>query len=349
MPANTDSASPLQPVNNEGSFSNHSLHDITLQRLDTSLPYAGVSGGRLKYAIDNFTGTEQAWDRTLAVFVPPGVPVQHVDHVAFARDPQSEARRLGFRIVGHHSETKVIGNGPGEPRAITKAVFTDQEVDRYASEGKLSLSTGFDATISPDGSMSGPVIPNHVLYFLRNENTAFGTPATANDGGAMVNNLSEETMTDEKVEGMFSKILEHVTPKENPLKVTVDNLTSEITKRDAQIAALTQENAALKESKTALDNLMAERETAAKEARWTEVKNLHQPGLFHKEKEAVERAAFEKDNAGWLMAHIGNLQTVKPAPARGAEAVGNLAGDEEKPFDTGAARGKLNVDTGRFE
>ena len=348
MPVN--SASPLQPVNNEGSFSNHSLHDITLQRLDTSLPYAGVSGGRLKYAIDNFTGTEQAWDRTLAVFVPPGVPVQHVDHVAFARDPQSEARRLGFRIVGHHSETKVIGNGPGEPRAITKAVFTDQEMDRYASEGKLSLSTGFDATISPDGSMSGQVVPNHVLYFLRNENTAFGTPATANDGGAMVNNLSEgNPMADDETKGLLQSIRDQLANKENPLKSTVDNLNTEITKRDAQIAALTKENAALKESKTALDNLMAERETAAKEARWAEVKNLHQPGLFHKEKEAVERAAYEKDNAGWLMAHIGNLQTVKPAPAKGTEAVGNLAGDEDKPFDTGAARGKLNVQTGRFE
>lgn len=347
MPACSDSGSETRPIDNEGSFS-LSSHDITLQRLDTHLPYAGVPSGRLKYSVDNFAGTEQAWDRTLAVFVPKGVPAQHVDHRAFANDPHREAERLGFRIVGHHSDTKVISNGPGEPRVITKAVFTDPEVDRLATEGKLSLSTGFDARVLPEGLMDGTVQPNHVLYFLRNEPTALGTPASPNDAGAFVNNLSEETMADDETKGILLSIRDMVTPKENPLQKTVDNLTADLTAKDAQIAALTAENTALKADKQALDNLRAEEATRAKDAEWEQVKNLHQPGLFHKEKEAVERAAYEAAPAKWLMAHVGNLQTVKAAPAKGEAAVGNL-GDPDAPVDMVAARGKLNPMTGRFE
>lgn len=342
MPASSDSVSP---IDNEGSFS-HSSHDITLQRLDTYLPYAGVASGKLKYSVDNFAGTEQAWDRTLAVFVPEGVPARHVDHTAFARDPHGEARRLGFRIVGHHSNTKVIGTGPGEPRVVTTAVFTDPEVDQLAREGKLSPSSGFDAHILPEGLMDGKVQPNHVLYFHRNAPTVFGTPATPNDAGAMVNNLSEEPMADDETKGILLSIKDMVTPKENPLQKTVDNLNAELQKRDAQIEVLTKERDALKADKVRVDNILEEQATKAKDAEWAQVKNLHQPGLFHKEKEAVERAAYEAAPAQWLMAHVGNLQTVKPAPATGADAVGNLDGET---FDIVAARGKLNPLTGRFE
>ncbi len=345
MPASSDSVSP---IDNEGSFS-HSSHDVDLQRLDIFLPYPGTASGKLKYAIDNFAGTESEWDRTLAVYVPKGVPIQHVDHAAFARDPHGEAQRLGFRIAGHHENSKVLV-GSGEPRLVSKSVFTDPEADQYAREGALSLSTGLDAMITPDGTIAGKVRPNHVLYFHRNEKTVFGTPATPNDLGARVNNLSEETMTDEDTKGTLSKILEAVTPKENPLKATVDNLTAEVQKRDAQITALTQEVAALKESKTALDNLMAEQANKAKDAKWAQIKNLLKPGLYHKpEDERALRDAFEADAGAFMLANVGNLQTVKASPAKGAEAVGNLGEDDGKPFDTGAARGKLNPATGRFE
>ena len=153
---------------------------------------------------------------------------------------------------------------------------------------------------------------------------------------------------DAETKGILTKILEAVSKPAvmAPVENVADPRIAELT---GKIDALTQERDAMKSKLVAVENLAIEQAKEAAETRWQEVKNLHQPGLFHKEKEAVERAAFEKDNAGWLMAHIGNLQTVKPAPAKGTEAVGNLAGDEEKPFDTGAARGKLNVQTGRFE
>jgi hypothetical protein len=348
MPESNDSVSHLQPVSNEGSFTNQSLHDVTLQRLDTSLPYPGAVGGRLKYAVENFSGTEQAWDRTLAVFVPPGAPVQHVDYTAFSNDPHREAARLGYRIVGHHADTRVIENGPGEPRAVTKAIFTDPEVDRYATEGKLSLSTGFVANISPEGIMSGKVVPNHVLYFLRNQNTINGKPAAGNDTGAMVNNLSESTMgEDSETKSILTKILDAVSQKP-VVEVPVGNVEDpRIAKLTADLNALTQERDALKSKMAVVENLQVEQAKVAAETRWTQVKNLYQPALFHKEKEAVERTAFEADNAGWMLAHVGNLATAKATPAQGASAVGNLGGDEA--VDVGKERGKLNPLTGRFE
>ncbi len=352
MPASIQSESDsLRPVDNEGAFT-HSSHDVQLQRLDILLPYKGTESGRLKYAIDNFAGTESGWDRSLAVFVPPGVPIQHVDHAAFVRDPHGEARRLGFRIAGHHAATQVIGNGPGEPRAITKAVFTDPEADRLATEGKLSVSSGFDAKILPDGTIEGKVVPNHVLYFLRNERTAFGTPASPNDAGAFVNNLSESEMADDaEIKGLTQSVRDLVgLHKENPLQKTVDNLTAEIQKRDAQIDALTKERDALKADKQALDNLRQEQEKAKKDGQWAQVKNLYKAALFHKpEDEAARRKEFEKDPVAFQLANVGNLQTATPKKADGKESVGNLGGDDDKPVDVGAERGKLNPATGRFE
>jgi hypothetical protein len=145
----------LAPVDNEGGFS-HSSHDVRLQRLDTYLPSTGTPSGKLKYSIDNFAGTEKAWDNALAVFVPEGVPVQHVDHARFAHDARAEAARLGYKIVGHHVDTKVIDKGPGEPRVMTKAVFTDPEVDRLASVKENSPSLPASTPQSSPGKTAWP-------------------------------------------------------------------------------------------------------------------------------------------------------------------------------------------------
>lgn len=344
----SESSDSATPINNEGSFS-HSSHDVDLQRLDINLPYPGTASGKLKYDIDNFSGTEEEWNKTLAVYVPKGVQIQHVDHAAFARDPHGEARRLGYRIAGHHSNTKVL-TGSGEPRLITKAVFTDPEADRYAAEGVLSPSTGFDARVLPEGMISGKVAPNHVLYFHRNGQTVFGTPATPNDLGARVNNLENPHMADDEMKGLLQTIKDAVVQKENPLKATVDNLTAEVQKRDAQITALTAQVAELTESKKSLDNLMAEREKAQKDTEWQAVKNLLKPGVTHKpEDEKALRESFEANPAAFMIAQVGNIQTAKPVPAQGASAVANLAEDETKQFDVAAARGRMNPLTGRFE
>lgn len=351
MPACSDSGSETRPIDNEGSFS-HSSHDITLQRLDTHLPYAGVPSGRLKYSVDNFAGTEQAWDRTLAVFVPKGVPVQHVDHAAFANDPHREAQRLGYRIAGSHANTAVV-NVSGSQQLASEVIFTDPEAEQAARLKQLSLSTGFDANIIPDGAISGKVVPNHVLYFYLNEPTACKKApcplAKPNDPAAGINNLSESTMADDETKGILLSIKEMVTPKENPLQKTVDNLTVEVQKRDAQIDALTKEVDALKADKARVDNILAEQEKTRKDTQWAAVKNLYKPVLFHKpEDEAAKRAEFERDPVAFQLANVGNLAPAgEKKKAEGKEAVGNLGGDEK--IDIVAARGKLNPMTGRFE
>lgn len=345
----------LTPIDNEGSFI--LPHDITLQRLDTLLPYPGVKSGKLKYSIDNYSGTEREWDKALAVFVPPGAPIQHVDHAAFVRDPQGEARRLGYRIAGHHAQTKVISTGPGEPRAITQAIFDDPEADQYAREGKLSVSSGFDANVHPDGYMTGKVVPNHVLYFLRNEKTAFGTQATPNDPGAMVNNLSEqsdpkqEKDMDEPEKGMLTKvhdILTGTTKTEiDALKTQIANLEVQNVDKQTAIDALKAEIGTMKtalaekEAKLAeMDNLAKDIETQKKNARWQEIKNLYQPGMFHKpEDEKQHRESFDKDPAGFMLANIGNLskEPVKAKAQGSTSSIGNV-GDDAK-IDVRAAVG----------
>ena len=434
----------LASIDNEGSFS-HSSHDVRLQRLDISLPYSRVPSGKLKYDVDNFAGTEGAWDKTLAVFVPPGVPIQHVDHVAFANDPHCEAARLGYKIAGHHENTNVISKGPGEPRMMTKAVFTDPEADRLATEGKLSVSSGFDANIDSEGSrMVGPVRPNHVLYFLRGQPTAFGTEATPNDLGAMVDNISEEVqnvtagcriaigdiypqknwadLTDEQkdhirslflyvsgdafddchlpykdpasgkvksdclrnalarldqVAGMSAEekdrirkkaqkeleqvnnisgesfmddkdaktllekiaekvdnIRDHTVPKPEDLSAQLDNVkmadadkAKKIKELEDQIAAAKEEIDELKKNKEELDNIRKEAATKAKDEKWTQVKNLFKPGMFHKaEDEGKFRTEFETDAGTFMLANVSNLaSTPIKAPAMGSSVVSNVS------------------------
>ncbi len=359
----------LAAVDNEGTFS-HSSHDVRLQRLDTYLPYTGTPSGKLKYTVDNFAGTEKAWDNALAVFVPEGVPVQHVDHTRFAHDAHAEAARLGYRIVGHHADTKVIDQGPGEPRVMTKAVFTDPAVDRLAREGKLSVSSGFDAEIIPgEDRMAGTVTPNHVLYFIRNEPTAFGTKATPNDLGAMVDNLQEQTPENtlpgtrmieteetktllEKIAKKVDNIREHVVPKPEDLQAAVDNLRKESEDKTAEITTLrhqvTEKDTTITElqkSKDQLDNLLAQKAEETRNQRWQEVKNLYKPALFHKtDDETRLRNEFEQDPAGFVLANVSNLA---PAPAKqeaqGKSAIGNV--DSMEKIDTRKAAGVYDATT----
>jgi len=316
--------------------------DITLQTLETRHPHPDYPEG-IYYATENFSGTESAWESTdRVIFIPPGKKVEHVDHTAFANDPQSEAARHGYRIVGRLNNTRILNDGDGKPRIKSQVILDDAEAAKFAADKKLSLSDAFDAVINPDGSMSGKVVPNHVILFLKCAKKSDGFCGIPNDGGAGINNLSESNMADDETKGILLSIKDMVTPKDNPLQKTVDNLTAESTAKDAQIAALTKENEALKVEKTALDNLRAEQEKTRKDGQWIQIKNLYKPAMFHKpEDEKTARESFEKDPVAFQLANVGNLQTAKPAPAQGASAVGNL-GDPEAKIDMIAERGEYD-------
>lgn len=330
----------LVPFDNAAEFTG--IHDITLQTLETRHPHPNYPDG-VYYAPENFEGTEREWESDgLAVFVPPGQKVQHVDHAAFARDPHGEAARLGYYIAGRLNNTLIAPDDQGKPRVTSQVLFTDPEAEKFASKRQLGLSSAFDAAITPDGKMSGKIVPNHVLFFLKCAGKSDGFCGIPNDKGSGFNNL-ESTMADESTTTMLEKILGHVTPKENPLQKTVDNLQSEIEKRDVQIDALTKENEALKADKARVDNVLAEQEKTRKDTQWAAVKNLYQPVMFHKpEDEAAHRLSFEKDPVAFQLANVGNLAPTGTKPkAEGKEAVGNLGGDD-KPIDMVAERGEYD-------
>ncbi len=312
--------------------------DITLQTLETRHPHPNYPDG-IYYATDNFSGTEPAWESgDRVIFIPPGKKVEHVDHAAFANDPHSEAARHGYRIVGRLNNTRILNGEDGKPRINSQVILDDAEAAKFAADRKLGLSDAFDAAINPDGSMSGKVVPNHVILFLKCAKKSDGFCGIPNDRGAGINNLSEETMADEDTKGILTQIRDAVTPKENPLQKTVDNLTAESAAKDVKIDALTKENEALKTAKTSLDNLMAEQEKTRKDGQWVQIKNLYKPAMFHKpEDEKAARDAFEKDPVSFQLANIGNLATVKGQPAKGTEAIGNL--DEDGKIDMVAERG----------
>jgi hypothetical protein len=176
---------------NLASFQN--IHEVTLQGLAQWLPYADtarVPGGKVFYDTSNFTGTENDWDSISIVFVPVGQKVLHVDHERFTQDPEMEARRLGYRIAGRLNNTKVL-TGP-TPKVVAEAALHDTEVSRLAQAGKLSLSTGFDAQITPSGHMIGKVRPSHILAFVRCGEGMTGHCGVPNDTAAAFNNAVEE-------------------------------------------------------------------------------------------------------------------------------------------------------------
>jgi len=331
----------LQPFDNLAEFTGPL--DITLQTLETRHPHPDYPNG-IYYATDNFSGTEPAWESSdRVIFIPPGKKVEHVDHTAFANDPQSEAARHGYRIVGRLNNTRILNGWDGKPRIQSQVILDDAEAAKFAADRKLGLSDAFDAVINPDGSMSGKVVPNHVILFLKCAKKSDGFCGIPNDRGAMINNLSESHMADEDIKGLTQTVKDLVgLHKENPLQKAVDNLMAESAAKDAQIAALKTENEALKAVASELDNLRAEQEKTRKDGQWTQIKNLYKPAMFHKpEDEKTARESFEKDPVAFQLANVGNLQTAKPAPAQGASAVGNL-GDPEAKIDMVAERGEYD-------
>ncbi|NMB77831.1 MAG: hypothetical protein GYA23_01910 [Methanomicrobiales archaeon] len=171
------------------SFPVRNAPELTLQGLDRWLPFENtdkVPGGRLFYASGNFTGTESAWNGTKIVLVPPGKPVMHVDHAAFSRDPYSEPARNGYRIVGELNNTRIV-NGT-MPDLVADANVLDTETTRLIAGGKLTLSTGFDAEVQPDGYISGRVRPNHVLLFTKCSAEKTATCGIPRDQAARIDN-----------------------------------------------------------------------------------------------------------------------------------------------------------------
>jgi len=306
----------------------HSPHDVTLQRLDTLIKAGDES---ILYQKRPFENTS-AWSGIPVIFAhtAPGEPAIHPKHTAVSTGTLDNSK---YTVVGTTAGTYI--SETGEPLLKTQIVFTDEKVDNLAKEGKLSLSTGFEAitgrTETGQKAILGNVTPNHVLVFLRG-----GCPnCYPNDNSAMFNNLKEdEPMEEEKIKnglvGALKEYFGNVTPK--PTEATKEEIMD--VKETEEFKNLISERDALK---TELDNLKAEKAQTEKDLRWDTLKNTIPVGWLG-EKEVETRKDFETNPAAFAVKLVEFSNTAgNPKAAEGSditpEKLDNLAKAEKQISD----------------
>jgi hypothetical protein len=317
----------LQHVSSLGSAVPPDSHEAVLHGLEQWLPttHRFVSGGKTYLARDNFAGTEPLWDLVPLVYVP-GSPV-HPSNAALRTDAAAELARIGGRVVGSITGTAIPA--AGTPRLSSHLNLEDDEVRAIHAAGRLALSTGYDARTFPDGTLAGKVEPSHVLLF----DSRWGSP---NDPKVMFLNLGD-SMADDDTKGLLTQIrdlLKGPQPAafthtlEPPVAVDTETARKLELANTAKTEA-EQKLAAAEAQLAEYRNAEQKREVDAREARWTEMKNLLPKGLTHTpEKEAALRKEYETDPAGFALkiAHA-NLNAPQGRQAQGASYV-NAQGEK---------------------
>ena len=301
------------------------IHQAILQRLDVSHINDDV---KTFYNVDSFKNTE-SWQ---------GVPIFY-DRKSEIKD--SNVRHLTkdevenktypideYDLIGTIQSAKLSTDG--EPALISDIEITVPKYDKMIDNHEISLSTGFmahfDNVSAVSRDISGDVAPYHVLAFRRNG----CLNCQPNDKGAMILNceapksgdiMAEEVATEPKAEGMFKQILAKLEglgkpsatiPEEEKIIMTETSPTIDA----AQIGNVIAERDALKAQ---VDALVAEKETARKDAEWKVLYNTL-PAAW-KEKEPEMRAEFESSPASFAVKLVTFTNTVPQVKA----AVGNTA------------------------
>lgn len=322
-------------------------HDAILQGLDQWLPstHAWVKGGKTRFGVQNFKGTESKWDQVPLIFIP-GKPV-HPNNQALRENLDAEIARIGGRIAGSVSQTAI--QTAGTPRLQAHLSLDDPEVQSLHADGHLGQSTGFDCLTFPSGHLAGTVEPSHILLFdLRN-----GAP---NDPKTMFLNLSGETdmaENDPEMKGLLAKLtsaLEGFGKGPAPVahtNVAADESAAKLAEQAqmielANVAKATAE-AELEAAKAKLAefaNLETQRIAAEKEALWLEIKNTMTLGSTYKpEDEAAARARWEADPSRFALDLVhANLTRAPAKGAQGASFVNTAAAgasDEQALADLG--------------
>jgi len=206
------------------------------------------------------------------------------------------------RIVGKVTMPRV--EIAGHPRLMGNMEITDQEINKFISEGKISHSTGFIGMV--DGKRVTSVTPNHVLVFLED---ATNLPK---DRGAFILNKQEikpepdsqsspnEGLTNDNIENMESirmaedkeieltKQLEISNKEKETLTGEIDGLRKTIADKDDQLKVFVQKE--------------AETLKKTRESQWQTIKKSIPVGLTHKvEDEQKLRATFEADPYGFAV------------------------------------------------
>lgn len=136
-------------------------HKVILQALNRPLTYgSGEDQQDFFYGVENFAGTEAAWDVTPVIFQEMAI---HPDLAEFSQDPEKTLKKIQGRRAGSLKKSLVIG-GPGQPRLESYIKFTDPDVEKLYNAGELGLSTALYCRTSGP-RLDGKVRPNHVLLF----------------------------------------------------------------------------------------------------------------------------------------------------------------------------------------
>lgn len=308
-------------------------HTLILQSLNRAIKYGTPEKPiSIFYGVDNFTGTESAWDVTPAIYVADGT---HPDMSLFSRDPQAALAKVKGRPAGTLAKSQVLV--PGQPRLQSQITFSDPEVASLYTSGELGLSTALYAS-EKGGALSGKVVPNHVLLFKA------GKTQPRDYGAMFLNSENSESNggsdTVEKIDDVltnFSNSLKNLfvgqsidpagsTPATDPeadKKLALANAA--LQSKDAEILA---EKAAKEAAELALANTKTEIETfrqAEADKKWTELKNTIIPPAFVKTTtdEKTLREMYNADRDGFYH-KIMNVQKKAPGTdsrKRGAEYV----------------------------
>lgn len=160
---------------------------VVLQKLNQTLPFSDVEkvpSGNIFYSVDNFPPA--AWNG-IPIFHATTRP-SHPDHEALKINSIAELRARGLQNVGT-VESCTIKDG----RLTGIANIWDVSIRTQAERGLLGVSTGFDAALTRDGAIIGPVQPSHLLSFVRCGSVKTDSCGIPNDkhSGFEVNNLED--------------------------------------------------------------------------------------------------------------------------------------------------------------
>lgn len=306
-------------------------HLVILQKLNA---YLQNNGRPVFYSLESFLNTDD-WTGIPLIFkkVEAGQPMHHPEHDAVTNMQLGE----GEKLVGKVDYAFVPNEG--QPRLNAYLAIEDLEVEALAREGKLGLSTSFEAETIPEtedaeGSVRivGTVRPNHVLLFEQNS----CPNCWPNDGAALFENTKEHAEmtapTDTETKGWIKSLYEKFCnvkdaepEQKDPEKV---NNTME------NIDEIKTELAQLKNTLAQRDARIAELEAAeakrVKDAAWDAIKNTLPQGWLTAEKEPETRSLFENNKDQFYLNLMQHKEKFGNAQAEGKTAAGCGCQKDEK-------------------
>jgi hypothetical protein len=130
-------------------------HRVIVQALNRWIQYGPR---RFYYGVDNFRGSEPAWDEVPVIYAQ-----RHPDHRLVKSDLAAALASVGGRLVGRMHGSQVFSEG--SPRMESQVDLDDPVVEADYRAGRIGLSSAFVSNHDDDGRLNEVVRPNHLLVF----------------------------------------------------------------------------------------------------------------------------------------------------------------------------------------